>query len=72
MGTVAAVIGGIIKVVVGARCVVQLAHRPDSFRNAERRHRRERDGARVRAMVGIIGALLVVLAILVLGGVIGG
>jgi len=72
MGTVAAIIGGIVGLllVLAALFNWPIVPIPSSHPSVGTGGKGMAPG--VRAMVGIIGAILVVLAILVLAGVIGG
>ncbi len=72
MGTVAAVIGGIVGLllVLAALFNWPIVPIPSNYPSVGTGGKGMAPG--VRAMVGIIGAILVVLAILVLAGVIGG
>lgn len=72
MGTVAAVIGGIVGLLLVLAAIFNwpIVPIPSDVPSVGTGGRGMASG--VRAMVGIIGAILIVLAILVLAGIIGG
>lgn len=72
MGTVAAIIGGIVGLVLVLAAMFNWPIVPIPSETPSIGSGGKGMAPGVRAMVGIIGAILVVLAILVLAGVIGG